>query len=169
MHPLAVVVLAVVVSGCARQDVWVKPGATEADFQIAKGHCLGAAYSQVASAPAVMTLGTGYQSPMITNCSAMGAFASCTTTGGQYTPPVNIPYDANVGARKEVYRGCMYSEGWSLQRQSDAAASVPGDSDWTKGLNWGVKNHRPGACDSPPPGITKPDDWQLGCHSGQKG
>ena len=150
--------------GCA-QPVWVKPGATSADFEVTKGRCLSAAYSQVPAAPTVATFGTGYQSPMVTNCSAFKNSASCVTTGGQYAPPISVPYDANMGVRTEVFRGCMYGGGWSLERR-DTAAVI--DSDWTKGLKWGVKNGERAACDMPPKDIAKPDDWMLGCRSGQK-
>jgi hypothetical protein len=162
--------IALVTSGCA-QSVWVKPGATAADFEVTKGRCMGAAYSQVPTAPAVATFGTGYQSPMVTNCSAFGNSASCITTGGQYTPPVSVPYDANRGARQEVYQGCMYGEGWSLERRDAASsyATANADSDWTKGLKWGVAHGAAANCDAAPADIAKPSDWMLGCRSGRKG
>ncbi len=153
-------------ASCAPPAVWVKPGATEADFQVSKGRCLAAAYAQVPAAPAVATVGSGYQAPTVTNCSAFGNFANCTTTGGQYTPPVSVPYDANAGVRRQVYNGCMYSEGWSLERQGEVHATA--ESDWTKGLNWGVSHHESSACEGPPAGIANGSDWSLGCHSGQK-
>jgi len=159
-----VISAALVLAGCT-QSVWVKPGATSADFAVTKGNCLSAAYSQVPMAPASTTFGSGYQAPLMTNCPAFGNSANCVTTGGQYTPPVSMPFDANTGVRGEVFRGCMYGEGWSLEQQ-DTAIAV--DSDWTKGLNWGVKNDERAACDIPPRDITKPDDWMLGCRSGQK-
>jgi hypothetical protein len=115
---LVVIASAALVS-CA-QPVWVKPGATSADFEVAKGRCLAGAYSQVPAAPAVATFGAGYQSPLVTNCSGFGNSANCVTTGGQYTPPASVPYDANTGVRNEVFRGCMYGEGWSLQRRDNA-------------------------------------------------
>jgi hypothetical protein len=165
---ILVISASIVLASCA-QAVWVKPGATSADFEVTKGHCLAAAYSQVPAAPSVATLGSGYQSPLVTNCSGFGNSASCITTGGQYTPPVSVPYDANAGVRNEVFRGCMYGEGWSLQRRDADATVVANDSDWTKGLKWGVKNGEGAACDMPPKDMVKPDDWMLGCRSGQAG
>jgi hypothetical protein len=156
------------IAGCANQAVWVKPGAAGADFEVAKGHCLAAAYSQVPSAPAVATFGGGYQSPMVTNCTAFGASANCITTGGQYTPPVSVPYDANSSVRTQVYKGCMYADGWTLEQQGDVTP-VAADSDWSKGLKWGVQNGRGAACDAPPADIANATDWTLGCRSGQKG
>jgi hypothetical protein len=150
-------------AGSCAQPVWVKPGATAADFEVAKGRCLAAAYSQVPSAPTVVTVGGGYQSPMFTNCTAFGSVANCVTTGGQYTPPVSVPYDANAGARTQVYRGCMYADGWSLQQQGDVPAAA--DSDWTKGLKWGVQSGASANCDAPPSGIGNRADWTLGCRA----
>ena len=110
---------------------------------------------------------------MVTSCSGFGYSASCVTTGGQYTPPVSVPYDANGGARQQVYQGCMYSEGWTLERK-DAASSCTlrlqaKSPDWTKGLNWGVAHGAAANCDAAPADITNPNDWILGCRSGRKG
>lgn len=162
----AVAFVSCILSGCANRSVWVKPGATDADFEIAKGHCLGEAYSRVPSAPAVATFGGGYPTPAVTNCTTFGYSANCVTTGGQYTPPISVPYDTNAGARTAVYRGCMYGEGWSLERQNDVAPAA--DTDWSKGLKWGVKNHEAAACNSPPADITNRSDWSLGCRTGQE-
>jgi hypothetical protein len=111
--------IAVVLSACT-QDVWVKSGATVADFEVAKGRCLAASYGSVPSAREIIPLGTGYTTPMNTNCMAMGYSASCTTTGGQYVPPPMMTVDANAGVRTQVFRGCMYSDGWALRRREDA-------------------------------------------------
>jgi hypothetical protein len=156
---------ALALGGCA-QSVWVKQGATEADFEVSKGRCMAAAYSQVPSAPTVATIGTGYQAPSFTNCSAFGNFANCVTTGGQYTPPTSITYDANSGARKQVFNGCMYSEGWSLQQQgnSASAASVP-VSAWSLGFDWGAKHRE---CESAPPAGVDASSWIGGCQAAQK-
>jgi hypothetical protein len=123
-----------VVTGCSR-TVWVKPGATGADFQATKGQCVGAAYSQVPSAPTVATIGTGYVSPSVTNCSGFGYSASCVTSGGQYTPPASIQYDANADARTAVFKGCMYAAGWSEEIQSNSATAISAESDWTSSLS----------------------------------
>jgi hypothetical protein len=155
-------------TGCAR-TVWVNSGATAADFQAMKGQCLASAYSQVPSAPAVATIGSGYVSPAVTTCSGFGYSASCVTSGGQYTPPASIQYDANAGARTEVFKGCMYAVGWSEEVQSNGATVVSAESDWTKGLNYGVKEGSNGQCATPPAGITNAADWSLGCRSGQRG
>ena len=114
-------VIGAALGGCA-QSVWVKPGATEADFEVEKGRCIATAYSQVPAAPAVATFGTGYVSPTYTSCSGFGYSVNCTTSGGQYSPPISVPYDANVGARTEVFRGCMYANGWSLEEKGKSAA-----------------------------------------------
>lgn len=109
------VLFALMVAGCSHL-VWEKPGASTADFQADKGNCIGRAYSEVPPAMARATIGSGYVTPSYTNCYGYGYSASCTTTGGQYVPPAVVDYDANAGARKQVFQGCMYADGWSLVR-----------------------------------------------------
>lgn len=159
------VFLALVASGCTR-EVWVKSGATQADFGVAKARCIAAAYSSVPAAPAMATIGGGYTSPLVTNCSGYGMAATCVTTGGQYTPPVSIPYDANSGARNEVFKGCMYSDGWSLETESIRSTAEPQESDWTKGYNFGLHMGRKAQCDSSPSRATT-SDWKRGCEIGR--
>jgi hypothetical protein len=161
-----IVIVLITLASCG-QSLWVKPGGTTAEFEVAKGRCLAAAYSQVPSAPAVATFDPGYQSPLVTNCSTFGNTVSCITPGGQYMRPLAVPYDANAGVRNEVFRGCMYGDGWSLQQQQ--RTRVVADSDWRKGLNWGVKNSEGAACSEPPQGVSKPKDWTLGCRTGIEG
>jgi len=103
-------------AGCA-QYVWTKPGATIAAFQADKGRCIGAAYSEVPTAPAVATLGAGYTTPQYTSCQGFGYNVNCYSSGGQYVPPVRMAYDANASARTQVFKGCMYQSGWDLVRK----------------------------------------------------
>jgi hypothetical protein len=145
--------------------VWVKSGASSADFQIAKGRCLSCAYSRVPAAPTSAVIDGGYTSPIVTNCTGYGYSASCVSSGGNYTPPAFITYDANNGVRNNVFSGCMYAGGWSLQKAGDAVALA--ESDWTKGFNTGLRDRRQGTCCDAPQGFLKPDDWRLGCKSGQ--
>jgi hypothetical protein len=120
-----ILVATVLIQGCAN-DVWVKPGATQADFQIAKGRCISAAYNAVQPAMSSMPIGGGYTTPTYTTCSGNGYLANCTTSGGTYIPPVNVPVDLNQNARNEVFKGCMYSGGWTLVPASEAAKMQTG-------------------------------------------
>lgn len=159
------ITISLALTGCV-QMVWVKLGATTTDFQVAKGRCLAASYSSVPSAPAVATFGSGYVSPVITNCSGIGYSVNCITTGGQYTPPVSIPYDANARVRAEVFKSCMYADGWILERRTPSAntsSSDTNETDWSKGLEAGTRG---ASCDDAPAGISIPSDWSLGCRSG---
>lgn len=106
-------ILVALFGGCA-QKLWYKQGAGQSALQIEKGDCLASAYSKVPAALATATIGSGYITPSYTTCSGYGFSASCVTTGGQYVPPTTIPYDANAGTRNQVFKGCMYSKGWSL-------------------------------------------------------
>jgi hypothetical protein len=120
-----ILVATVLIQGCAN-DVWVKPGATPADLQIARGRCIGAAYNAVQPAMSSMPIGGGYTTPTYTTCSGNGYLANCTTSGGAYIPPVNVPVDLNQNARNEVFKGCMYAGGWSLVPASEAAKMQTG-------------------------------------------
>ncbi len=155
-------------SACA-QPVWVKSGATAADFQVAKGRWLAAGYSQVPSAPSVAAFGTSYISPSVTNCTAIGNIANCVATGGQYVPPVSIPYDANAGVRAQVFQGCMYSEGWSLEdrRSGSITASAPPISPWTSGYQAGVAKHDRDCNLVHTSWPNASEEWSSGCRSGQ--
>ncbi len=103
---------------CSAQ-VWVKPGATQSDFQIVKGHCVAESYSRVQVAPTQLTIGAGYTNPIYTNCTGTGYSIGCVSSGGGYVPAPTIQYDANARARDEVFRGCMYGQGWNLAEKSD--------------------------------------------------
>ena len=81
-------------TGCSQQ-VWVKDGATQADFEVDEGACLSAS-SRIPSNPRVASIGGGYTSPRSTTCSVMG-------------PCVNI--------RDQVFAGCMYLHGWSFEER----------------------------------------------------
>ena len=127
----AVIAMSVIVGGCATK-LWHKSGAGQAEFQIDKGACLSYAYSSIPTAPAELTLGGGYTTPTYMTCSGHGYTASCVSSGGQYVPPVRIPYDANRRVRDQVFASCMYSKGWSVltrgqieQIQGRAAAMGP--------------------------------------------
>jgi hypothetical protein len=105
-------------SACSTQ-VWVKSGANQSDFQIAKGQCTVASYSAVQITPTQVNIGSGYTSPIYTNCNNVGYSTSCVSSGGNYVPPPTIQYDANAQARNEVFKGCMYGKGWSLAKKED--------------------------------------------------
>jgi hypothetical protein len=69
------------------------------------------------------------RNPAYTNCNGTvqangdgygGAYGTttnnCTTTGGEYVPPVNISVDDNQNARNAAFQSCMFSNGWSTQK-----------------------------------------------------
>ena len=97
---------------------------------------------------------------------------NCITTGGQYTPPVSIPYDANAGARTAVFKGCMYGDGWSLERhEANTGTPVSADpaapqTDWGKGYSWGYLLGLHAGCDDPPSSVTIATEWIAGCTAG---
>ncbi len=163
---LAAPALLIVLTGCS-QTVWVKTGATAGDFEPTMEQCLSAAYLQAPTAPAVANIGSGVVSPSFTTCSGPGISGSCVTSRGQFTRPLSVPYDANARARTQIFRQCMYAEGWSEQVRSSTAADVTPDTDWTKGFDTGLRDGANSQCIAPP-GTANAGDWSLGCRSGQK-
>lgn len=101
---------AVVLTGCATK--WYRPGTTEAEFYSDSFEC-----QQMASSmhPAQMgALGTGYQSPAVTNCSTRGSNTTCTTTPGQYTPPAQVDY--NAISRNGAVATCLRGKGYMTKQ-----------------------------------------------------
>jgi hypothetical protein len=95
-------------------------------------------------------------------------------------------YEASGGTvvDRSMVRSCLSALGWRpVKSEGRLAGAAPApmqltpaqdiqgaiDSDWSKGLWWGVKNRSDaGACNSPPSDIVNRNDWSLGCHSGHK-
>lgn len=123
MRSVILLLLAITVTSCA-PAVWVKPGANTADFEVAKGRCLAASYRSISPAMESVPIGGGYTTPMYTNCFGTGFSANCTTTGGQYVPPATMAVDTNQSVRNQVFRGCMYSDGWALQKPEEASTTL---------------------------------------------
>jgi len=124
---LGVLLLAVPLSSCA-EYVWVKPGATQAELEIANGRCLASSYSSIPAAPETVMLGTGYTTPTNTNCARLGNSLNCTTTGGQYQPPASFTIDGNSGVREQVFMGCMAGHGWVRRRREESRSSTTATS-----------------------------------------
>jgi len=155
-----------ILTGCS-QTVWMKTGATPADFEPTIERCLSDAYLQAPTASAVANIGSGVVSPSFTTCSGLGGSGSCVTSRGQFTRPLSVPYDANARARTQIFRQCMYATGWSEQVRSSTAVDVTPDTDWTRGFDAGMRDAANAQCVAPP-GIANAGDWSLGCKSGQK-
>ena len=152
-----------ILTGCS-QTVWVKSGATSADFEPAMEQCLSAAYLQAPTARSVATIGSDVASPSFTTCSGLGGAGNCITSRGQFTRPLSIPYDANARTRTTLFRQCMYAAGWSEQTRTSTAADVTPDTDWTKGFDAGMRGDAGAQCVAPA-GIASAADWSLGCRS----
>jgi hypothetical protein len=155
-----------ILTGCS-QTVWVKTGATGADFEPIMERCLSDAYLQAPTASAVANIGSGMVAPSFTTCSGPGISGSCVTSRGQFTRPLSVPYDANARTRSQIFRQCMYAAGWSEQVRSSGAVDVTPDTDWTRGFDAGIRDGANAQCVAPP-GIGNAGDWSLGCKSGQK-
>ncbi|MBK6973515.1 MAG: hypothetical protein IPH26_11440 [Sterolibacteriaceae bacterium] len=105
-------VFSALLAGCGPTYYWVKPGATNSDWNLDSTECRVYATGAVPRNPQQIQLSTGYRNSSITNCSSFGSTMNCTTTGGEYVPPTYWAYDANDGVRSDAVNLCMYRKGW---------------------------------------------------------
>jgi hypothetical protein len=112
-------------AGCA-QMVWVKPGATQDDFNRENAACEAEAYRQAPvsmySAPQQNIYVPGNSQ---THCDVNGNSADCTSQGPLVLPisPIQQPQDVNANARVAAFRSCMFSKGWNLQQANNQGSS----------------------------------------------
>lgn len=104
---------ALLLSGCAN-TVWVGQNPERDMYE-----CKLEAARQYPPALYSQQVGTGYTSPVFTSCNGVGGFATCTSTGGQYTPPPTITSDANSDQRDNFIKYCMIQRGNRLMSESD--------------------------------------------------
>jgi uncharacterized lipoprotein len=102
--------LVLTLSGCAEK--WVKPGATEQQFEAMKAACNSKAMAAFPPMLRQVPLSNGYMTPTTTDCTRNAYSVSCTTTEGQYVPPAMRVIDDNVEARNQNIRSCYYENGW---------------------------------------------------------
>lgn len=113
-------------SGCA--DTWVKPGATEEEFEATKAECMSGAAARFPPMNRAVQIGNGYTTPVTTNCNGFGYSVNCISTGGQYTPPAIINVDDNQNARREDIRACFFRNGWHLKDNSDGGPTASAEA-----------------------------------------
>jgi hypothetical protein len=111
LYQVALLASVALVSSCA--TVWVKPGATEAEFQGTKAACSGRSYSRYPPIWNQVQIMAAYYTPMQTQCTGSGYATNCFTTGGQYVPPATMLVDQNDGARSGDNKSCFYENGWT--------------------------------------------------------
>lgn len=105
----AIVLALLSLAACER---WVKPGATEADFEAAEARCRAQAYMMAPPAMRQVQASPGGMTPRQTRCTGSGDNRTCTTTGGDYRPPTYRSEDQNSGARRDFVRACLFDDGW---------------------------------------------------------
>lgn len=116
------------VSGC--NVGWVKPGSTQAEFNVDKYDCQTEAAHTYPVAIVQRSVGTGYQTSSQTQCVASGyGNYNCTTTGGNYVPPNTVTEDANLNNRNMAFQNCMQAKGYEFKMEfksqsTDSTSSV---------------------------------------------
>lgn len=124
-------VLAAALTGCGPNYYWVKPEATQTDWQLDSTECRAYASRAVPANHKLVELSSAYQTPARTSCASVASSLSCTTTGGEVVPAKVIAYDANDQLRNEAVAACMYRKGWRLVA-SDHVATTRAQADQSR-------------------------------------
>ena len=103
-------------TGCAEK--WIKPGATQQEFEAMRSACISRAYSFHPPMNRQVQISSGYTTPITTNCNGFGYSINCYQTGGQYIAPAYITIDDNLSARNQETRTCFFSNGWQPAQQN---------------------------------------------------
>jgi hypothetical protein len=96
--------------GCAQR--WEKPGASEADFKIARMRCDAAGHRDLPPDLRWMQISAGYFSPGYRQCWKSRGRRQCSYSPGYYVPPRFGHVDLNVGARDRFMTTCLLDDGW---------------------------------------------------------
>lgn len=103
-----------VLTACA-QFQWLKPGATQQDFNRDSYECTTEAARTFPAMAVSYQITNGSTQPAYTNCSGVGNSVNCTTTGGGYKPGQSVVVDANKNNRDNAAYQCMLARGWTRQ------------------------------------------------------
>ncbi len=102
-------------SGCAGVG-WHNPTKPNADYYRDKAQCELWAVRAYPIRMFTETTGTGYRTPVQTDCHEYGkGNTSCTTKGGDYIPPSTSSQDVNARYRALAQRNCVRSLGYKFQ------------------------------------------------------
>ena len=101
-------------AGCA--TVWVKPGATEQDFQVMQSNCTARAFQRYPASLQQVQTGPPYFVPPMVQCGGWGPYYRCVTVPGQWMPPSYALVDVNQSPRSQDIQSGFYENGWSPQQ-----------------------------------------------------
>lgn len=107
-----VVLTVVPLLGCVH-TVWVKPGATQAEFEQVKAACLVEGMQTVPPREHVEMVSGAYSSGS-SKCKGNRCSQS-----SYYSPPQYATVDDNAPLRNQVIRACLYRNGWTETQVDD--------------------------------------------------
>lgn len=108
--PVLLLLVVLLLGGCAQR--WAKPGASEADFKLARMRCDAAGYQRLPPDLRWMQVSAGYFSPGYRNCWKSRGQRQCSYSPGHYVPPSFGHVDLNAGARSRFMNACLIEDGW---------------------------------------------------------
>jgi hypothetical protein len=103
-------------AGCATM-AWQHPYKNDNDYLQEKYTCINSSAKIFPPVFITEQVAPGYTTPVQTECKKSGnvkneLISSCTTSGGDYVPPVMSTYDGNENNRAKSFNACMESLGW---------------------------------------------------------
>ena len=97
-------------TGCAER--WVKPGASQAEFDAMQAGCTARGYARFPPLPQLVQTSPGVVMPMVTQCRQGRNGPVCYPVGGGYAPPSYVTVDSNLPGRSAEIRACFFENGW---------------------------------------------------------
>ncbi len=108
-----------VVVGCANLgNAWYRSNTSEAEFNQDRYQCTVEASRASPPQNFQMVTGSGYQTPVQTNCISNGNNVNCTSYGGERVAPTTTWIDANAVNQSAMVELCLKAKGYSLGPRS---------------------------------------------------
>jgi hypothetical protein len=121
---LAFSALLLTMSGCGAYytEYWVRPGSTEAQFEVAASRCESEAEARFPP----MTFGMrGYFASPNTWCTPTAGGTNCVLINPGYLPQAQAANDTNEVPRANAFHACLMAGGWHPAGPADNLAAPP--------------------------------------------
>jgi hypothetical protein len=111
----AVLALLGAAAGCT--EYWVKPGASEREFEVMRGQCSQRAYRRFPPMLYQTLSQEGHYAPAVSHCVTKGNSTECSKSPGGWVPPTYATIDANGEPRSQDIRSCYFENGWKPEEK----------------------------------------------------
>ncbi|WP_132030479.1 hypothetical protein [Aquabacter spiritensis] len=90
-----------------------KPGASQADYDVARTRCEAQAWAQLPAAPSTYMVRPAYMSREGMNCVKNDHGSHDCNPREVWNPAVYGTKDANASGRETIVRACLLNDGWT--------------------------------------------------------